>query len=153
MAVVLAGGTLGFAWPVVGRVKAAAGHRTPASPSVPGSGWETVTVNRPLEVVNSSGVDRGPVADLGDRVEIGAAAAAGDRGSELRARWTPTPSGDAGSTGRSSELRLALRRTRQLIETGEILAVEPQPAGHRPRTATGSVFDAVVRRSAAGGPR
>lgn len=111
--------------------------------------WQVITVDRPVDEVVDRAVERGPVADLGDTVEVETTEAPGGRGTELRVRVRVrggvTPGGNA-SPGRP-ELRLALRRAKQLVEVGEILAVGPQPAGHRPRTPAGSLLDSVVRRA------
>jgi hypothetical protein len=105
--------------------------------------WQVITVNREVDAVAPGAVLRGPVADLGDRVETAVSPAVGRGGTEVRARFRPNVPGSSDRT----ELRLALRRTKQLVETGEILAVDPQPAGNRPRTPAGSLLDAVVRRA------
>jgi hypothetical protein len=45
------------------------------------------------------------------------------------------------------ELRSALRRAKQLIEVGEVLAVDPTPHGKRSATPGGLALEAVTRRT------
>jgi len=109
--------------------------------------WQVITVNREPAEVEARGVARGPVADLGTRVEVATAPAAGGRGTELRVRWRDPRAGAGSAVPKRGELRLALRRTKQLVEVGEITAVGPQPAGPRPRTPTGALLDTITGRA------
>ena len=36
---------------------------------------------------------------------------------------------------------------KELLEVGEVLRVDPQPAGHRPVTPAGKALDAITRRA------
>jgi hypothetical protein len=96
----------------------------------------------------------GPLAELGDLVEVQVRAAPGGKGSELRARLrTPEPSGMASAATRSSgddprqRVRAALREAKQVIEVGEVLRVDPTPHGRRSATPTGAIVEAATRRA------
>ena len=113
----------------------------------PRSRWRAVTVNRPPEEVMPDGPP-GPLAELGDRVEVEVRPAPGGRGSELRARLrTPEPTGAASAAARLSgndprqRVRAALREAKQLIEVGEVLRVDPAPHGRRRATPTGAFVE------------
>ena len=105
--------------------------------------WQTVTVLRPADEVVVDGRPPRPLADLGDAVEVRTAPAPRDRGTELSARLRqPAGHGD----DRREELRAALRRSKQLLETGEELVVAPVH-GWRSPTPQGRLLDRVVRRA------
>lgn len=96
--------------------------------------WLAVTVYRPVEEVRAS--LPGPLADLGDEVEIRTRAAPGDKGTEIAARLCgPEPDASNGSLGRLTgrdpdrRVRMALRRTKSLLETGDVIQPDP-PAAH-----------------------
>ena len=76
----------------------------------------------PAQVAAPEGHLPEPLERLGDRIEVQIRPAPGDRGTELRAR--PRIGGDP---QRWRELRLALRQSKQLIETGEILSPDEPP--------------------------
>ena len=87
--------------------------------------WRVVTVNLPPDLVLVQGT---PLGELGESVEITTRKAPGERGTELYARLLgrePTGLGSitARITGRDPRMavRSALRQTKQLLETGEIL--------------------------------
>jgi uncharacterized membrane protein len=129
------------------RVAAGAG-----SAAEPRSRWRAVTINRsPDEVMPDSRVP-GPLAALGDLVEVEVRAAPGGKGSELRARLRrPEPTGAASAAARLSgddprqQVRAALREAKQLIE---VLRVDPTPHGRRTPTPTGAVVELATKRAA-----
>jgi hypothetical protein len=124
----------------------------PAGAGQPASGWLVVTV-----LCEPSGIDTAelpaPLAELGD-----VRPAADGKGTELAARLT-----DGGSSGTAlqrlsgsdaqSDLRSALRRAKQLIEVGEVLAVDPAPHGERTATPGGALLEAWTRVAPRGGVR
>jgi hypothetical protein len=99
-----------------------------------------VTVCKQPGEIAPGGVLPRPLAELGDSVEVRITPAPGGKGTELAAR----PRDEAGSP---EAVRSALRKSTQLLEVGEILRVDPQPAGHRPPTPAGKVLDAVTSRA------
>jgi hypothetical protein len=115
------------------------------------SRWRAVTINRTPEEVMPGGQRPVPLAELGDRVEVEVRPAPGGKGAELRARLTTDHavgwmSRLAGSDPRL-EVRAALRRSKQLLEVGEVLQVDPRPHGHRPSTLQGKLVDTMARRA------
>ena len=44
-------------------------------------------------------------------------------------------------------MRAALRESKELLEVGEVLRLDPQPAGDRTPTPIGKLLDAVTRRA------
>jgi hypothetical protein len=106
----------------------------------PRNRWRAVTVYKQPDEIAPGGVLPQPLADLGDSVEVRITPAPGGKGTELAAR----PRDEAGS---AEAVRSALRKSKQLLEVGEILRVDPQPAGHRPPTPAGKVLDAVTSRA------
>jgi hypothetical protein len=114
--------------------------------------WHVVTVNRAAFDVAPDGVLPAPLADLGDAIEVQIRPAPGDRGTELAARWrNGEPSGLAGSAARLSgddprqRIRSALRQSKQLLETGEILRAHSPPTTRR--TPGGRVMEFVTTRA------
>ena len=104
--------------------------------------WQVVTVNHPPEDVSSDGQLPGPLAELGDKIEVQIRPAPGNRGTEVAARLlSPEPSGLSEVQARISgddprqSLRKALREAKQLLETSEILrpntpsSTKPTPGG------------------------
>ena len=73
--------------------------------------WRAVTIARPAGELTPL---PGPLAQLGDAVEVVLTEAPGGRGTELRARLRP------GGSLEPDDLRLALRHSKQLAEAGEI---------------------------------
>jgi hypothetical protein len=96
--------------------------------------WHAVTVNRaPQEVAPDSQLP-GPLAELGDRIEVQIRPAPADKGAEIAARVRgPVPSGVSAVQARLSgedprqSLRRALRETKMILETGEILRPDTPP--------------------------
>jgi hypothetical protein len=103
-------------------------------------GWQLVTILRSPQQVAPDGQLPAPLAALSDLIEVRLSPAPGDRGTEVAARGTtagrPDPSGWKGENpGR--QIRLALLRTKQLLEVGEVLLVEPQPIAKRRKSPSG----------------
>jgi hypothetical protein len=118
----------------------------------PRNRWRAVTVSKqPGEI----GALPAPLADLGDSIEVRITPAPGGKGTELAARLkdAPEPSMTARVTGQDpwEAVRLALRQSKQLLEVGEILRVEPQPEGHRTPSPAGKVLEAVSGRASGQG--
>ena len=124
--------------------------------AAPASGWLVVTVYREPSDVDTAQLPA-PLAEYGDRIEVRVRAAAGDKGTELGARLRDQPSGS--TLGRLSgsdpqaDLRSALRRAKQLIEVGEVLAVDPAPHGKRTATPGGVLLEAWTRVAPKAGVR
>jgi hypothetical protein len=95
--------------------------------------WRFVTVARPPEDVLPGGKPPGPLAAWQDAIEVLALPAPGGRGTELGARLrdprsaqVPVGLDDLDGETPVQKLRSALRRSKQLLETGEVLrATEP----------------------------
>ncbi|MET9019942.1 hypothetical protein ABZV93_08180 [Actinopolymorpha sp. NPDC004070] len=114
------------------------------------SRWEVITINRSPEEVAPGGRLPGPLAEFGDAVEVRISPAPADRGTEIAGRWRQssqfgTADGPNGE-GDAQPLRSALRATRQLVEVGEVLVLEPQPAGKRSPLPTTTTLEAAARR-------
>ena len=114
--------------------------------------WHTVTVNRPLEEVAPDGRLPQPLEALGDAVEVQIRPAPGGRGTEVAARLRgDPPSGLAAAAARIAgndprqDLRAALRQSRQLLETGEVLRADEPPTTRR--TLRGLPLDLATRRA------
>lgn len=113
--------------------------------------WQSVTVLAGPRRIAPDGRLPAPLAELADLIEIRLEPAPGGRGTQLSARTRTGPKPDAAakdSTGwkgvdPAREIRDALQRARQLVETGEVLVVEPQPAGRR-RPARGLLVDLMT---------
>jgi uncharacterized membrane protein len=129
-----------------------------AKTTEPRSRWRAVTINRGPEDVMPEGRVPGPLAELGDLVEVQVRPAPGGKGSELSARLrSPEPQGVAAAAARLSgddprqQVRAALREAKQLIEVGEVLRVDPVPHGRRTPTPTGAIVEAATKRAAGEG--
>lgn len=90
--------------------------------------WRCVTVNVTPEQLRSSGQWPQPLADWGEQLELRTRPAPGGRGTELSARLRDPddvrpPQGLDGETP-VQQLRSALRRAKQLVETGEVLQAD-----------------------------
>lgn len=140
-----AGGTL------VGQVRSAisASAARPAGASQPASGWLTVTVfGQPSDL--DPGALPVPLAEFGDRIEVRIRPAADSKGTELAARLRDRPSsgiaiGRLSGSDPQADLRSALRRAKQLLEVGEVLAVDPAPHGKRTATPGGTLLEAWTK--------
>ena len=128
----------------------------PAGAGQPASGWLVVTV-----LCEPSGIDTAelpaPLAEFGDQIEVRVRPAPDGKGTELAARLRDRHSGS--TLGRLSgsdphaDLRSALRRAKQLIEVGEVLAVDPVPHGKRTATPGGVLLEAWTRVAPKAGVR
>jgi hypothetical protein len=107
--------------------------------------WLVVTVNiAPAEVTGEGGRLPEPLRRLGEAVEVQIRPAPGDRGAELRAR-PRAPEGHKAGPEAWRGLRLALRHSKQLLDTGEILHAD-QPSTTR-ETLTSSPLAYAVRHA------
>ncbi|MDT7652954.1 MAG: hypothetical protein QOI36_4360 [Pseudonocardiales bacterium] len=118
--------------------------------------WHVVFVNRPQDAVAPDGQLPAPLAELGDAVEVQVRRAAGDRGTALAARVrTPVPAGLSEATTRilgtdpRQAVRTALRHSKQLVETGEVLS--PDKPGSTRLTLTNLPLELATRRARAEG--
>ncbi|WP_258723334.1 hypothetical protein [Cellulomonas sp. NS3] len=125
---------------------AAARSRTGAVPDR----WHVVTVHRDPSDVDVAAARPRPLAALGDAVELRTAPAPGDRGTELAARVRPD-SGLSASDAKDLDghVRQALRDTRCLLETGEVL--RPDDLGTSRATLTNAPLRFALRRAKTGG--
>ena len=129
----------------------------PAGARHSSSGWMSVTVLCDPADLDPSSLPA-PLAELGDRIEVDVRPAPADKGTELSARLKVRPEGDsAGSrlTGNDAEsdLRSALRRAKQLVEVGEVLAVDPAPHGKRTATPGGALLESWTKDAPGAGVR
>jgi hypothetical protein len=128
----------------------------PAGAGQPASGWLAVTVFREPSDVDTAKLPA-PLAEYGDRIEVRVRLAPGGKGTEIAARLRDRPSGSA--LGRLSggdpqaDLRSALRKAKQLIEVGEVLAVDPAPHGKRTPTPGGALLEAWTKVAPKAGVR
>jgi hypothetical protein len=100
--------------------------------------WHVVTVNRPGAEVAPDGQLPGPLAELGDSIEVQLRPAPGDRGTEIAVRLRDgAPSGPGAAAARLKgddprwAVRRALRDAKQLLEAGEILGPSRPPTTER----------------------
>jgi hypothetical protein len=132
------------------------GRRT-AGAGQPGSGWLAVTLLRQPSDVDTANLPA-PLAELGDQIEIRVRPAAGDKGTELAARLRDRKSSGTAldrlsGSDPQSDLRSALRRAKQLIEVGEVLAVDPAPHGKRSDTPPGKLLETWTKVAPKAGVR
>jgi hypothetical protein len=118
------------------------------------SRWRAVTVALEPDQVAPGGQLPEPLAALGDRIETRVRPAPGGKGTELAARLRGSASSRAAGmvarargTDPRQELRSALRQAKQLLEVGEVLAVDPTPHGKRSPTPMGIALEAATRRA------
>jgi hypothetical protein len=100
--------------------------------------WLAVTVYCSPDQVGPPGALPEPLAVLGDSIELRIRPAAGDKGTELFAR----PRGQDVSR---EDLRMALRKAKSLIETGDVIQPDTPPSTH-PGPA-GRVLQVITRLS------
>jgi hypothetical protein len=129
----------------------------PAGGGQPASGWLAVTVLREASEMDTAELPA-PLAELGDQIEVRVLAAADGKGTELAARLRDGQSSGTALSRLSgsdpqADLRSALRRAKQLIEVGEVLAVDPAPHGERTATPGGVLLKAWTRVASKGGVR
>ncbi|MFC6084580.1 hypothetical protein [Sphaerisporangium aureirubrum] len=149
-AMALGGGGIGaMRWYTARRTRARAGRQ--------GARWLTVTINRRPEEVVPDGRLPEPLARLGDTIEVQVREAPGDRGTELGARPVlQAPTGvdqvlaRLGGEDPRQAVRRALRESKCLIETGEVL--RPEPLGPRRPVPAGRTADLAARRGGEGRP-
>ena len=112
--------------------------------------WHVVTIHRDPADVDVTASRPRPLAALGEAVELRVAPAPGDRGTELAARVRPD-SGLSGSDAKDLDehVRRALRDTRCLLETGEVL--RPDDLGTARATLTNVPLRLALRRAKTGG--
>jgi hypothetical protein len=99
-----------------------------------------------------------PLAELGDQIEVRVRPAADSKGTEVAARLRDRASSGTAlnrlsGTDPQSDLRSALRRAKQLIEVGEVLAVDPAPHGKRTATPGGVLLEAWTKVAPKAGAR
>jgi hypothetical protein len=129
----------------------------PAGGKHSSSGWLAVTVLCEPTEIDPAALPV-PLAELGDRIEVEVRRAPSDKGTELAARLRDQQ-GRAGAARRlsgtdaESEVRSALRRAKQLIEVGEVLAVDPTPHGERTATPGGDLVEAATKAAPGAGVR
>ncbi|QJY44793.1 hypothetical protein [Pseudonocardia broussonetiae] len=128
----------------------------PAGAGGPASGWLVVTVFRDLTDIDSAALPA-PLAEFGERIEVRVRPAADGKGTELAARLRDQASGTAarrlGGNDAQADLRSALRRAKQLLEVGEVLAVDPAPHGERTPTPGGALLESWTRSAPKAGVR
>jgi hypothetical protein len=128
----------------------------PAGATQPASGWLVVTVLcEPFDVDTAE--LPAPLAEFGEQIEVRVRPAADGKGTQLAARLRDQRSGTAPRrlTGSDpqADLRSALRRAKQLIEVGEVLAVDPAPHGKRTATPGGVLLEAWTKVAPKAGVR
>jgi hypothetical protein len=128
----------------------------PAGAGEPASGWLVVTVFREPSDVDTAKLPE-PLAEYGDRIEVRVRPAPGGKGTELGVRLRDRPSGNAlgrlSGSDPQADLRSALRKAKQLIEVGEVLAVDPAPHGRRTPTPGGALLEAWTKVAPKAGVR
>jgi hypothetical protein len=127
----------------------------PAGADQPASGWLAVTVVREPSDLDTTELPR-PLSELGEQIEVRIRPAPDSKGTELAARLRDRPSRGTplsrlGGTDPQSELRSALRRAKQLLEVGQVLAVDPAPHGKRTPTPGGVLLEAWTKVAPKGG--
>lgn len=128
----------------------------PAGADRPASGWLVVTVFREPSEIDTDRLPA-PLAEFGDQLEVRVRPAADGKGTELGARLRDRPSGSTlarlSGSDPQADLRSALRRAKQLIEVGEVLAVDPAPHGERTATPGGALLEMWTRVAPKAGVR
>jgi hypothetical protein len=103
--------------------------------------WRTVTVAAPLDSIALPE----PLSAFGAAIEVRFTAAPSDKGTQIAARFTnPQDTEDESNVG---DLRIALRESKSLLETGEVIRLDPKPEGARPATPAGLLTDLLTRKS------
>ncbi|HEY0168874.1 MAG TPA: hypothetical protein VGB75_17650 [Jatrophihabitans sp.] len=111
------------------------------------SQWQSVTILATPEAIAPQGRLPEPLAKLAGLIETRFAPAPGDRGTRLSARTRPGPKPDSTmwkGEDPHRQIRNALLHAKQLVEVGEVLAIEPQPAGKRRQPAAGLLVDLMT---------
>ncbi len=147
-----AGGSL------VRQVRSAIEPSAPAAGSgQPASGWLVVTLCCQPSDVDPAALPA-PLAELGDQIEVRIRPGSGRQGHRVgRQAADQTSSGTKVSrlSGKDpqADLRSALRRAKQLIEVGEVLAVDPAPHGKRSASIGGVLLEAWTKVAPKAGVR
>jgi hypothetical protein len=108
--------------------------------------WQIVTILATPDEIAPDGRFPAPLAELAEIIDARLEPAPGGRGSELAARVKLEPKPDPAlwkGKDLCPQIRSALRHAKQLVEVGEVLSVEPQPAGKR-RQPVGSLFMELI---------
>lgn len=99
--------------------------------------WHVLTVYKPLDELRAAPLPE-PLSQLGDAVDVELRAAPGGRGAEIAVRLRDgEPTGASAVTARITgqdprhAVRRALRESRSLIETGEVLKPDVRPSNRR----------------------
>ena len=129
----------------------------PAGAGQPASGWLAVTVLCEPSELDATQLPA-PLAELGDRIEVRTRPAPGGKGTELAVRLRDSSSSGTALSRLSgsdpqADLRSRLRRAKQLLEVGEVLAVDPAPHGRRTATPGGVLLEAWTRVAPKAGVR
>src|SRR4051794_28334186 len=129
----------------------------PAGGRQSASGWLVVTVSCEPSDIDTADLPA-PLAEFGNKVEVRVRAAADGKGTELAARLRNRVSPGTALSRLSgsdpqADLRSALRRAKQLIEVGEVLAVNPAPHGKRTATPGGVLLEAWTKVAPKAGVR
>lgn len=135
---------------------AASRGRRPAVAKDPleSSRWLGITINRSPDEVAPGGHLPDPLARADAEVRMNRAP--GDRGTEIYARPREHRAGIGGLLARPrgddarTAIRTALRETKCLLETGDVLRSDEEIGTTRP-TVTGRVLDMALGRAAEGG--
>lgn len=130
-------------------------RQTPAARSLrePEDRWLVLTVNRPQEEIAPQNLWPEPLAELGEEVDIELRRAPANKGTEIAVRLRNPEAGAAttlsriAGTSHVQKIRSALRKTKQLLEAGEVLKVDPQPHGERRPTPGSAVIGIATRRA------
>lgn len=130
----------GTAAEMLARLAAARRRARPVDPrpdTRPTGGWEVVTVDRPANEVLPGGRWPEPLRRLGRAIQVDSRPAPAGRGTELAARIRPgatLPGLAAHVAGDHPNrvVRAALRQTKQLTETGEVLRADRSPTDREP---------------------
>ncbi|MBX6384630.1 MAG: hypothetical protein IRZ07_16960 [Microbispora sp.] len=137
-AVALAAAGLGAAWWAASRRRMPGAAKDPLA----SSRWLGITINRPPGEVAPDGHLPEPLARVDAEVRMNSAP--GDRGTEIYAR--PRMRGEDSRTA----LRTALRETKSLLETGDVLRSDEE-IGTTRTTLPGKVLDMALGRASEGG--
>ncbi|WP_432928073.1 hypothetical protein ACQPZZ_01060 [Microbispora sp. CA-135349] len=127
---------------------------SPAKDPLEAGRWLGVTVNRPPDEVAPSGHLPEPLARVDAEVRMNKAP--GDRGTEVYARPRQHRAGADGVFARlrgedpRTVIRTALRETKSLLETGDVLRSDEEIGTTRP-TVPGKVLDMALGRASEGG--
>jgi hypothetical protein len=111
--------------------------------------WHPITINRDITDVTLDSEELQPLLKLGDAIEILITPAPGGNGTEIAGRIVRDGLTDKEARHLLPKLRVALRNTQWLFETGEILKADEPPSTHR--TLMGLPLDFVARHAREGG--